>query len=402
MVELVKVSDSWVGVCGDVVLVVRGGKAEFGVATSDGVKRLSVTRLHLGQLVFDPKTWFEPGPLANFRVFRDLNDLRSFVSMCIGEKLRGKKVAISFSGGKDSTLLALVLKRVCEEVGCKAIAIYIHMPFIEPARYASEAERLAHSIGIDFVHDEPPRRLIAQYLWREGLPYRRARWCTYLKTRRLKHVAKSLGADVIAVGDRVWENFKRFSRLANLVLQRKLAKKKSIYPVAAASMLDVVCELQSRGLVHSAYRRGCLRVSCLLCPYKSVIEVRERDIDAELEDPGFIHAVLKREWRLWYRDAGIGYDEFVREALWRFVPRVARLFLEVKNAVSREETLLRVDELRKGFSSFWEVRAGEYVGLASVKVVKELLDRGLKEAYIDVIDVVKRGRVVSDEETRSG
>ena len=392
MVELVRFRNEWIGICGDLVLVVNDRGARMHIATHNGIYELPSQRITIGSTVFDPSTWFEPGPLANFSIYSDVDDAAKYVTRVLGDRLRGKRIGISFSGGKDSVTLAAVLKKVCEHVGCELYAIYIHMPFIEPVRYVKEVERIAKAVGVELTYGEPPRKIVAKYLIREGLPYRRARWCTYLKTRRLRQVAfNELKCNYVAIGDRIWENLKRFSRLSRLVLQEKLSSKKAIYPIAPATLCDTIGIARSLNALHVAYVEGCLRVSCLMCPYKSVIELSRYSIDNELEDPGFIHWILKREWRKWYADKGIAYEDFVGEALWRFVPKVAKMFLEVKKVSSNEsETKYTHDEVRDGIAKFM-INPGccQRLGLEAVETVARVLSEGARPLYINVLELVK-------------
>ncbi|NPA97199.1 MAG: phosphoadenosine phosphosulfate reductase family protein [Crenarchaeota archaeon] len=386
MVELIELDRRWLGICGDVLLIASRERAGFYIATSRGVYRLRPQVLSASGVSFDPMKWFEPGPLANFSIFSSLDEAVDYVAGIIGDKIRGKRIAVSFSGGKDSVALTAVLKEVCDRVGCEIYVIYIHMPFIEPRRFAEEAMRIGKKLGVDVVYGEPPRRLVKMYLVREGLPYRRARWCTYLKTRKLKNIAvNELGCDYIAVGDRIWENLKRFSRLAPVVIRRKLSVKKLLYPIAPATLCDVVNMATSLSAIHVAYREGCIRVSCLLCPYKSIVELSSYSIDKELEDPGLVYSVLKMEWRRWYSDRGIEYSEFAEEALWRFVPSVAKLFLNVKKAVGREDSEYSCEDIRRGIAMFMTARRRcTRVSIDKVEQIAKVLEALPDVPYIDI------------------
>ncbi len=389
MVEFLKFMDGWIGVCGDLAYIVTNRYRGFTIATREGFYALASYPLKLDDLVFDPRNWFEEGPLTNFCLFKDLDDMVNFVKKGLARHVASKKIAISFSGGKDSTLALAIMTRICEELGCKVYAIYVHMPFIEPLHYVREVERIAKSLNTDVLIVEPPRKLVKAYLLKEGLPYRRARWCTYLKTRKLREVAKrEIKAELIVVGDRIWENLKRFSRLTSLIIARRFVKKGSIYPVALATFMDVVKALDRLHAIHKAYLSGCIRVSCTLCPYKSIVELSTREPYEGLEDPGFVYEVLRREWKKWYVDVGIDFESLENEALWRFVPRVAKLFLKVKEYARRFNLLVTNDEVRKEIASNWARRECMYVDPKHVLKLIEYVRLASKEPFIDITSLI--------------
>ena len=112
----------------------------------------------------------------------------------------------------------------------------------------------------------------------------------------------------------------------------------------------MVLAVRERGLVHSDYLKGLLRVSCRYCPYKGLaellVELREGP------DPGLIEAVLRREWSRWYRDH-VPYEAFVSERLRRYVPRVARMFYLAKRGLAKGEPELGPEDAAKLHSSVW-------------------------------------------------
>jgi len=351
-VELAPIDRGVLGVSSDVVYARVGGEEWFGLETRFGVFRWWSTVVEVGRWRLDLVQWFEPGIPAVYGALYRGSPMIEEVVKVLGPRLRGRTVVISFSGGKDSVAAAHVVSKICERWGLRAYAVYIHMPYLEPPAFIDEARRVASRLGLDLVVSEPPRRLVRRYLIEEGLPFRRSRWCTYLKTRRLREVARALGARYIVVGDRMWENVKRFRRLRPLVERMTLVKKGIVYPVAWATLLDTVSLARSLGCVHTAYLRGWSRVSCTLCPYKSLHElVNELD---RLEDPGLIEHVLRLEWRRWYRDQGIELRDFVEEALWRLAPRPARAMLAAKEVVSeRGERVMSLADAGSALTSLW-------------------------------------------------
>jgi len=400
MVEFLEIGrGSWIGISSDLVHLVSKSQGEvYAIATSDGVYALEVNRIEFRNwgTVFDFAKWFEPGPLANFSLFPSVEELVEVLEPIARTIIEGKKILVCFSGGKDSSVALAVLKKMCDRVGCEVFAAYVHMPYLEPARFVEEAHKVSKVVGVDLLETEPPRKLVKKYLEREGLPYRRYRWCTYLKTRCLKEVAKSIRADLVAVGDRMWENVKRYNRLSSLIRSGRIHKKRTLYPIALLPISDVTKIVNDLGVVHSAYLRGFLRVSCLMCPYKNVLEIAHSGLDSELEDPGLIESVLRREWRTWYRSAGIELEDFLNEALWRFVPRVAKLFHLVKRyAMEKGALLFKRDEVLKLLSQAL-LRPCERVRIDVEKIINLQLTMNYGRLYIDVLELVG----CSDDEQR--
>ncbi len=392
MVEFVELEHGlWIGVSSDLVYIVSEKLGEVpAVATENGVYRLDecVMEFREENARFEFTKWFEPGPLSNFSIFPSVEELVAAIEPLVRDVVRNRRVVVSFSGGKDSAATLLAMKNLCERIGCEVIAAYIHMPYIEPRSFIDEARRIAKVVGVELVEDEPPRKLVRKYMLVEGLPYRRNRWCTYLKARKLREIARSMNAELMAVGDRMWENVKRFRRLAPMIRNGRIHRKRVLYPVAMLPLSDIITIVSDHGAIHGAYLSGLMRVSCILCPYKSVVEIASYDIDMELEDPGLIESVLMREWRLWYQRVGIDFDTFVKEALWRFVPRVAKMMYIVKQRALRNgELVFKRDELRRFVANAWRTKR-RYTRIGLHDVLSLELQFDTSKPYVNVLELL--------------
>ncbi|AEM38983.1 phosphoadenosine phosphosulfate reductase [Pyrolobus fumarii 1A] len=294
----------------------------------------------------EPSVWAVYAPLEAWRRLGSLEGLVSWLAREAGHRLQGKKLLLSFSGGKDSTAALIVLDALYEKIDFKLEVVHVHMPYLEPEYHVDEALRLASRLGYNVEVIEPPRRVLARRLLEEGLPWRRARWCTYYKTRPLEEHFERIQADYMVVGDRIGESLMRSKRLrADTLFERNRFE-----PIKHLTLIDVVLLVRSLGLTHRDYQAGLTRVSCRYCPYKSLAEML---IDERLggdEDPGLIEEVLRREWRRWYHD--IPLEEFLSEHYWRYTPRVARAFHRLKRLLKPEPELdaRRAAELH---SSVW-------------------------------------------------
>ncbi len=266
--------------------------------------------------------WLEKMPITYGYTINDLDSYVDWLSSIIKSSVEGKKVILSYSGGKDSTSALIVLLKLMERISFKLHVAYIHMPYLESPENIKFIDQVSRRLNIEIEVVEPPRRIVLKRLMRDGLPYRRARWCTYLKVRMIRELEKRYDTDFEVYGDRVVEAGKRLKRLAKLASKRAFVIGGKFRPTFTLTLLDVVKLCRSHGIVHPDYLRGLPRVSCSYCPYKSL---HEFSAISQVEDPGLIDEILKREYEKWYKDK-IEFDDFINEALWRYAPAIARMF----------------------------------------------------------------------------
>ncbi len=237
----------------------------------------------------------------------------------------------------------------------RLVAVYSHMPILEPRENEDIARREAEKLDIEFYATRPEPRIVRRYLASEGLPYRSARWCTYLKTRPVRELRKKLGLEYVVSGDRIVEAGKRFVRLVGLALRKKFVDGKQLRPTFTWTIFDVVKTCRLYGYSHPDYLAGLPRVSCSFCPYKSLHEF------ALTRSTGFedlVEKVLKREYRVWYEKRGIAWEDFVEQALWRYTPQAARIWNEVAKYVQAlaergDLEIVDADYIHRVYRSIW-------------------------------------------------
>jgi len=156
------------------------------------------------------------------------------------------------------------------------------------------------------------------------------------------------------VGDRLTECEKRWKRLLEAAVKQEFLKGKEFRPTYVLTLLDIVKICREYGLIHPLYLRGLSRVSCVFCPYKTLYELKLETID-EVEDPGFMETILRRSWLKWYYDA-VSFEDFVELHLWRYVPNVAKMFVEFRKLVKKKigtENRIPKEEIAKKYRSIW-------------------------------------------------
>lgn len=299
----------------------------------------------------DLANWFEKVPWIYGRVVGDLDEYVDMIYCSIGRFLEGKKLLLSYSGGKDSTASLIILLKLMERVSFKLHVVYTYMPYLEPRYNLSFIEHVSRRLGLNVDVISPPEDIMRRYLIREGLPYRRGRWCTYLKTRPIREYFKKKRIDILVIGDRLWEATKRFYRLSLRAVSKIFLHGKKLYPIAPLTIIDVVNIVKRHGFIHPDYMHGAIRVSCYYCPYKSVFELKL--LKPDVEDPGFIDNILKYEWIRWYRKV-VTLEEFVENHLWRYIPSIAKIFAEAKKkaGLMHAETI-SLSDIRKYNTYIW-------------------------------------------------
>ncbi len=295
------------------------------------------------------RAFYEP-PLKPETSLVDLEERVSQAAAAIGGKLRGRHLLVDFSGGKDSTLNLLLVSLLSERVGFRVTPVYVHVPYLEPPSNVDHAERIAGKLGYDLEVVEASRGQMLFYLGREGLPRRGSRWCTFLKMRALREAWKRLSPDYEARAERLAESGKRMERLSLAFSKSAYIAGKTLNLVYDLPALAVARALGERGLIHPHYTDGLPRVSCSLCPYRSLYELTLSRA-YPLEDEGLVEHVAYAQFRRLY-SAVAQWEEFWKYALWRFPPSAARWRLGEREAASTDG-VLALEEVRSMFRSMW-------------------------------------------------
>ncbi|MEZ0346607.1 MAG: phosphoadenosine phosphosulfate reductase family protein [Infirmifilum sp.] len=264
--------------------------------------------------------------------------------------LDGKLVMADLSGGKDSTAQLILLTQLQEKINFKLVAVYVHVPYLEPLENISFVERVATRLGVELEVIEADRKMVEFYLLREGLPKRGVRWCTYLKSKALRLECKRLGADFEAKGDRMLESGKRMNKLRDWASNSSFIKGKTLNLVYDFSAFETANIVKREGLIHPHYLQGIPRISCRFCPYRGLYELAASS-NQEVEDIGLIEFAGRRSYEKYF--SGItSWDLFWELALWRYPPSIARMRLrEIRNIdYTKSIPLIRAREM---FRSMW-------------------------------------------------
>ncbi len=318
--------------------------------------------IRLGDSVFEIDRWFEPIVFNFFRTINDIEDIVEIIYRTCKKSLEGSTIVLSYSGGKDSTAALLTLLKLSQAVNFKLHICYTYIPFLENIKNIEFVYQVASKLGIEIEVLSPPRRIVLKYLRKYGLPYRRCRWCTYLKVRPLREYFKKIGATLHAVGDRATECEKRWRRLKEYLMRQRFISRREFKPIYTLSLIDVINICRKNLLVNPQYLKGLQRVACVVCPYKSLPELYVEGID-NVEDPGLIESILRKEFYRWYL-GHISYEDYIKYGLWRFVPRVAKLFSKLRIELGKDSS---------------------YDSTLSLNKYSDIVARIWKENYIDNI-----------------
>ncbi len=338
---------------------------------------------------FNPENWIEILTLCNFYTIEDVEDIVKIIEKTSRKVLENKKVVLSYSGGKDSTTALIVLKKLNNYINFKLNICYTYMPYLEDVNNIKFIEYVGEKLGVNIEVLSPPKRIVLKFLKKYGLPYRRFRWCTYLKVRPLREFCKKNSIEIYAVGDRATECEKRWQRLSEYILSLKFISKREFRPIYTLTLLDVIKICKKYETVNPQYIEGLTRVSCILCPYKSLPEIYIQNID-NVEDPGLIETILRREFYKWYSDKGIEYVDFRDYHLWRFVPNIAKMFIKVRGILREDEhEYISLEDFRKMYSSIWLNRDPE------LKIIKfdEMLNKLRRFKLRDLLTYAQRETV---------
>ncbi|NPA22821.1 MAG: phosphoadenosine phosphosulfate reductase family protein [Crenarchaeota archaeon] len=311
--------------------------------------------IRINDNVLDIDKWFEPVVIDFYRTIDDIEEIVEIILRTCRQHIEGSRILLSYSGGKDSTATLITLLKLSEVISFKLHTCYTYIPYLDNTKNLKFIDEVSRKLSINIDIASPPRRIVLRYLRKYGLPYRRCRWCTYLKVRPLRELSKKIEASLYAVGDRATECEKRWRRLHDYIFRLKFISKREFRPIYTLSLIDVLNICKRYSLVNPQYMRGLQRVSCVLCPYKSLPELNIEGID-ETEDPGLIESILRRSFYRWYINH-VDYSSYLRYSLWRFVPKVARLFYKFRNHLTKNSELvsMKLEDYARTVSDIWRI-----------------------------------------------
>ena len=145
------------------------------------------------------------GPLLGFD--EAAQKLAVLVDSSVKHSVAGEvKVAVAFSGGLDSSVVAACAKRYVETVCCAA--------FSRGSRDETRARDAAHDLGLELVTTSITKETVAHELAGIGLPFEptlmdRSLWCLYSLVSKS---ARNAGARVILLGQLADELFGGYAK----------------------------------------------------------------------------------------------------------------------------------------------------------------------------------------------
>ena len=281
--------------------------------------------------------------------FSVLDDIVKILAKNLREKLEGKKVLHSFSGGKDSIASLYLLLKLQGEISFKLDAVYVHVPYLESLDTHKFLDNVEKRLGIEIKRLEADRKIMLYSFKKYGMPFRGFRWCTYLKVKAIRKVKKGGGYDYEVKGDRSGESYKRFKTLLEYAKQRMFISGKQFKPIFFMTLLDVVRINRELDLVHPHYLKGCPRIACEFCPYKNLFEFFVTD--KNVEDIGFIEKIIEETYKRGYK---MPFDDYVKRHMWRFHPNLAKSFYSLSKILENKNVeKIPLQKLVNDFSSIW-------------------------------------------------
>lgn len=190
--------------------------------------------------------------------------------MSITEKLAGRRVIASVSGGKDSAALSLHLR----ESGIEHDRVFMDTGWEHPETYAYLRGELTRVLG-PITEIRGPLQMEELILKKAMFPSRKRRFCTQeLKVRPMAKHLRSLGSDVVnAVGIRGSESEAR-SKLFEWEWTEDFGCE-TWRPLMTWSEADVIAIHARHGLrPNPLYLKGATRVGCWPCIYARKAEIR--------------------------------------------------------------------------------------------------------------------------------
>jgi asparagine synthase (glutamine-hydrolysing) len=179
-------------------------------------------------------------------------ELSRILSDAVRRRVRGRKrVAVSFSGGLDSSLIALIAAKEVEVVLCSAYA--------SGSRDQEHAKTAAGTLGLELIGTELDAASVARELSAMDLPFEptpmdKALWCIYSTTAR---EAATHGAELIMLGQLADELFGGYMKYAKAAIESEEA--------AAAMMRADVLSSGERAFIRD--EEACARYSEARFPF---------------------------------------------------------------------------------------------------------------------------------------
>jgi 3'-phosphoadenosine 5'-phosphosulfate sulfotransferase (PAPS reductase)/FAD synthetase len=223
--------------------------------------QLTKNQLHLTPLVKGEVDGMKPAAFVDVnrpRVDRLTAVSRSFA---LWELQHAKNAIISFSGGKDSTVLADVLKEF------KLPKVFIDTRLEFPETYSFIREGNGNGNSLDIARAECSFFSLCQ---EKGFPKHGYRWCC--KTQKFEPFANYLrqkyGDDDVFVftGERRWEGLYRMTQPLRKT-HKHIPNQQTIQPMLDWFVLDIWCYILDKQLPYNNIYNIFDRAGCWVCPF---------------------------------------------------------------------------------------------------------------------------------------
>jgi 3'-phosphoadenosine 5'-phosphosulfate sulfotransferase (PAPS reductase)/FAD synthetase len=177
------------------------------------------------------------------------------------ELTHSKNALVSFSGGKDSVVLADIL------AGYHLTKVFIDTRLEFPETYAFIRNVGSNGSGLDIARAESSFFSLCE---EKGFPRHGYRWCC--KTQKFapfsKYLAEHFGEEQVSVfsGERRWEGLYRMTQPLRKA-HKHIPTQQTIQPLLDWFALDIWCYIWSKDLPVNAVYNFFDRCGCWLCPF---------------------------------------------------------------------------------------------------------------------------------------
>lgn len=242
--------------------VIADGKVLFSFSVNGTALRLKIEREMTPEAEGSEQLFPEQVLRANRRALETRErEAIQFIKKA-ADRHKGKRIIVSFSGGKDSAITAHLVKEALGEVPLLFSNTGVEFP--ETVRFTRE---FAEEMGFELTEIHPPRKFMD--LCKElGPPSRMMRWCCFTqKSAPINAFYSELGREVLSFdGIRKSESGSR-AKFARLRKNTKIIRQYSAYPIFEWSDFDVWLYLLFRKIpLNPLYREGYSRIGCWACP----------------------------------------------------------------------------------------------------------------------------------------
>ncbi len=190
------------------------------------------------------------------------------------ERKHCKKGILSFSGGKDSLLALLLLKEAESNVD----VVHVHIEHGDPEKLQDYIDYVESKVGVKINRILTKWSFIEKYLKILNMPSRGFRWCTPLLkfVNILKYVKELYGFQNIVsyVGSRKSETIKRSIRPATYIDSEAGLLTHAVCYKFPKLLEYLYIWYREKIRLFIDYMNGIERLSCIICPFKSCLEIK--------------------------------------------------------------------------------------------------------------------------------